>query len=161
MSIEAMKQALEALYKNEDFLFDYHECEPNNEREVDLYSECHAKNKSAITSLRQAIAEAQKQEPVGEVLLSCGDYKEISWKGGKLPPVGAKLYTSPPQRQPLTDEQKDSARYRHVKGMARAMSLDINGDHYWTVALHGIRGPSLDEAIDRAIEAAHGIKGEA
>jgi hypothetical protein len=26
------------------------------------------------------------------------------------------------------------------------------------VALYGIRGPSLDEAIDRAIEAAHGIK---
>ena len=50
-------------------------------------------------------------------------------------------------------QQKDAARYQHIKGMARAMSLDINGNHYWTVALHGIRGPSLDEAIDRAIEA--------
>ena len=62
-------------------------------------------------------------------------------------------YPTPQPQQ----EQKDAARYQHIKGMARAMSLDINGNHYWTVALHGIRGPSLDEAIDRAIEAAHGI----
>jgi hypothetical protein len=61
------------------------------------------------------------------------------------------------ERKPLTDEQKDAARYQHIKGMAQAMSLDINGNHYWRMSLHGIRGPSLDEAIDRAIEAAHGI----
>ena len=50
-------------------------------------------------------------------------------------------------------EQKDAARYQHIKGMARAMSLDISGNHYWHMTLGAIRGPNLDEAIDRAIEA--------
>jgi hypothetical protein len=49
--------------------------------------------------------------------------------------------------------QKDAARYQHIKGMARAMSLDISGNHYWHMGLRDIRGPNLDEAIDRAIEA--------
>jgi hypothetical protein len=50
-------------------------------------------------------------------------------------------------------EQKDAARYQHIKGMARAMSLDMGGNHYWHMGLRDIRGPNLDEAIDRAIEA--------
>ena len=49
--------------------------------------------------------------------------------------------------------QKDAARYQHIKGMARAMSLDISGNHYWHMVLGAIRGPNLDEAIDRAIKA--------
>jgi hypothetical protein len=49
--------------------------------------------------------------------------------------------------------QKDAARYQHIKGMARAMSLDMGGNHYWHMGLRDIRGPNLDEAIDRAIEA--------
>ena len=50
-------------------------------------------------------------------------------------------------------EQKDAARYQHIKGMARAMSLDMGGNHYWHMGLRDIRGPNLDEAIDRAIKA--------
>jgi hypothetical protein len=49
--------------------------------------------------------------------------------------------------------QKDAARYQHIKGMARAMSLDISGNHHWHMGLQDIRGPNLDEAIDRAIRA--------
>ena len=49
--------------------------------------------------------------------------------------------------------QKDAARYQHIKGMARAMSLDMGGNHYWHIGLREIRGPNLDEAIDRAIKA--------
>jgi len=49
--------------------------------------------------------------------------------------------------------QKDAARYQHIKGMARAMSLDMDGNHYWHMGLRDIRGPNLDEAIDRAIKA--------
>ena len=49
--------------------------------------------------------------------------------------------------------QKDAARYQHIKGMARAMSLDMGGNHYWYMSLRNIRGPNLDEAIDRAIRA--------
>ena len=48
---------------------------------------------------------------------------------------------------------KDAARYQHIKGMARAMSLDISGNHYWHMLLGAIRGPNLDEAIDRSIRA--------
>ena len=49
--------------------------------------------------------------------------------------------------------QKDAARYQHIKGMARAMSLDMGGNHYWHMGLRDICGPNLDEAIDRAIKA--------
>ena len=58
----------------------------------------------------EVLGQPKKSEPVGEILLSCGDYKEVSWKKGKLPPVGAKLYTTPPQRTwvGLTDEDKES-----------------------------------------------------
>ena len=60
--------------------------------------------------LVEVLEQPKKSEPVGEILLSCGDYKEVSWKKGKLPPVGAKLYTTPPQRTwvGLTDEDKES-----------------------------------------------------
>ena len=76
---------------------------------------------------------------------------------GKQPPFW--VSTSPPaQRKPLTDVQKDAARYQYLKTMARAMSVRIDGNHAWRMNLVGIFGPSLDEAIDRAIEAAHGIK---
>lgn len=40
--------------------------------------------------------EAPQAEPVGEVVLFGRECKEISWAKGKLPPVGAKLYTHPP-----------------------------------------------------------------
>jgi hypothetical protein len=33
------------------------------------------------------------------------------------------------------------------------MSLDMDGNHYWHMGLRDIRGPNLDEAIDRAIKA--------
>jgi hypothetical protein len=65
--IEAMKQALKALAASDDFLFNYHDCEPNNEREMDAYSEIRANNHEAITTLRTAIEAAEKQEPYGQV----------------------------------------------------------------------------------------------
>jgi len=52
MSIEAMKQALEALEWNLPFIEDY-----GNKGDVNIQFR-------AITSLRQAIAEAEKQKPV-------------------------------------------------------------------------------------------------
>ena len=48
--------------------------------------------------------------------------------------------------------RKDAARYLHIKSMARAMTLDIGGNHLWAMSLRNIRGPNLDEAIDRAIK---------
>jgi hypothetical protein len=71
----------------------------------------------AITSIKQALAAPTVQEPdgeVGKIVMFGGQMKEVSWKNGKMPPVGSVLYTTPPtaQRQSarsawvgLTDEE--------------------------------------------------------
>ena len=64
MSIEAMKQALEAIANSGDFLFNWHDCEPNNEREMSRYQDVLAMNEKAFNTLRTAIEQAEKQEPV-------------------------------------------------------------------------------------------------
>jgi hypothetical protein len=87
VSITAMKQALEALTRIwEDGLENFPE----------------SGHDAAITALRTAIAEAEKQEPVAwmdasETALSWENYLD-----GMKP-----LYTTPPaaQRQPLTDDR--------------------------------------------------------
>jgi len=110
---------------------------------------------TAITALREALAEqpARQQEPVGEVFINTGSgalfapMKDVRWKDGKMPPEGAKLYTSPPaQRKPLTDEE--------LRNVLR------NTNHMIRNAMHGPFWPELEQAC-RAIEAAHGIKGDA
>ena len=58
---EALKLALEALAASDDFLFNYHDCEPNNEREVDAYSEVRANNMAAWEAIREALAEQPAQ----------------------------------------------------------------------------------------------------
>ena len=86
--IEAMKQALEAL---EDIF---------GKNKVDV---------GAINSLRQAIAEAEKQEPV-----AVWELQECGWETICDPdwlmtlPIGTLLYTHPPKREwvGLTDEEK-------------------------------------------------------
>mgnify|MGYP003334746979 CR=1 FL=1 len=115
--IEAMKQALEALEKWAG-----------------------GADEPAITALRQAIAEAEKQEPVAWTSLWALDGScNIDFDVDKVSalPVGTKLYTHPPKREPLTDEQIE-------KIIKANMSLQMN--------LAGIR---------QDFEAAHGIKGEA
>jgi hypothetical protein len=96
MSIEAMKQALEAL---------------------EAHAEIGINSGKAITSLQKAIAEAEKQEPVawrnaalrvGEDLCSVGpfgyyDMTAEQWLDWALSVVT--VHAPPPQRQPLTDEQ--------------------------------------------------------
>ena len=104
--------------------------------------------KEAITSLRQAIAEAEKQEPAGEIVLYTGDgfpcapFMRVNWKFGIMPAEGTKLYTSPPQRQPLTDEHP-------LMVFAKECVLGAYQES------------ELADAAQRAIEAAIGIKGEA
>jgi hypothetical protein len=106
---------------------------------------------SCIELGRQAIAEEERQEPVGyadtiafdeamRVGKGCdvwpvkGDYEQRT--GRKLRP----LYTTPQQRKPLTDER--------ITAIARK---------HWGYA--GMNTAEL--AFVRDIEAAHGIKGEA
>ena len=136
MSIEAMKQALEAL-------------------ELVLETDTKPKHEisKSITSLRQAIEQAEKQEPVAWRYRSVspfvgkdGTYKvSDGWTlirkpekrdahsamcGMEVEP----LYTTPPQRKPLTYEQRDV--------IARQAAENDWHDY---------------EVID-AVEAAHGIK---
>ena len=89
MSKEAMKQALDVL--------EYHVEHFDSEQYTSICELEPAKD--AITSLRQAIAEAEKQEPVAIVgMANTVWFKEI--------PIGTKLYTHPqPKPSPLTDEQ--------------------------------------------------------
>ena len=130
MSTEAMKLALEALeiglaYPGMRF---YHD-----------------NIRAAITALRDAIAEAEKQEPVAWI---CNHYEagmknDVDYWQNDIDalPVGTPLYTTPhaAQRQPLTDEQIDDIWNRYCDEMGEA---------------------SINDAYDiaRAIEAAHGIK---
>jgi hypothetical protein len=92
MSVAAMKQALEAL----DSFSPYSGNTWIQESEVDI--------DSAITALRQAIEQAEKQEPVG--LFSINDYG--NWEQNESN-YGAPLYFNPlkPEWVGLTDEEID------------------------------------------------------
>ena len=69
-----------------------------------------AADKAAIAACREALEQKDEQEPVAEITaddmgrpfnairIGAHFYKEI-------PPVGTKLYTAPPKRQPLTDDE--------------------------------------------------------
>jgi hypothetical protein len=119
MSLDAMKQALEAL----------EEIHPGNM--TPMAEE--AWNK-AIATLRHAIEQAERQEPVAWM-----------WKDGTLTidpdradGTWTPLYTAPPQRQPLTDEEIDEI-------AVAELGLDADADEM--------------QGFARAIERAHGIGG--
>ena len=90
MSIEAMKQALEALDEVTGWTW------AGPMRVMDEVED-------AITSLRQAIAEAEKQEPMAVWQLFEDGWDSIAdpeWMESL--PVGTKLYIHPqPKREPL------------------------------------------------------------
>ena len=85
----------------------------------------------AITALEEALAKQEHGEPVGEMQLSA------IYEGMVVPvvsvelPAGTKLYTTPQQRKPLTDEQ--------------IYAIQTSASFTW-------------KGFARAIEAAHGIK---
>ena len=84
-----------------------------------------------------------------------------------LPPAPG---TTPAPRKPLTEDEKDAARWRFLVDN----SFDKDGvtqfhvwEHSWephsqtdepTEWKQRVRGPALNRFVDRAIEAAHGIK---
>ncbi len=88
MSIEAMKQALEALEETESALA---RCMgPHKAEEGDRHRAL-AKSRTAITALRLAIEQAEQHEPDGWI--TAGKHT-------------APLRIYPPQRQPLTEAQR-------------------------------------------------------
>jgi hypothetical protein len=129
MSIETMKQALEALEWNLPVVEDW-----GGKDNLSLQHK-------AITALRQAIEKSQKQEPFGYFQF---DLRLDAWVQNRHSDKGVAFYTSPPQRHPLTDEEiLQTAHKRHAR---------INNN---------IGNDLLLISFARAIEAAHGIKGEA
>jgi hypothetical protein len=129
MSITVMKQALEALE-----MFDGQHTAPGATMRFT----------KTITSLRQAIEQAEKQEPVAKVIDWGVEGPRLQGFTKDWPRVGTLLYTSPPPRQPLTDEQIERL---------EAMCIDPIDSKGW--------GFLNRKSFARAIEAAHGIKGEA
>ena len=89
MSIEAMTQALEALYDS-----------------VSDNSEWIAKRENAVTSLRQAIEAAEKQEPYGYFKY---DMRLDAWVKSRDTNSGIAFYTHPPKREwvSLTKQEID------------------------------------------------------
>lgn len=80
-------------------------------------------------------------KPIGTVVGWYGGYPVIEPMDGWIPAVGTVLYSAPPARKPLTDEQID-------KIIASNVTIT---DKYLLEAVH--------MAI-REVEAAHGIGGE-
>lgn len=63
---KAARMALEAISGSGDFLFNFHDCEPNNEREMQAYQGALAANEKAFNALRQAL-----EQPQDEWLTGC------------------------------------------------------------------------------------------
>lgn len=97
-----------------------------------------------IEAMKQALEQAEKQEPVawmrhdGKRVTTAEDRKDYPDYETRYP---IPLYTSPPQRQPLTDEQCDEA---------------IRRSGLWTLACTVPQNLAMLRGLCR--EAAHGIK---
>ena len=94
----------------------------------------------AEKAIKEALAQPE-QEPVAWIYRSTGALFDICPNDadeGEFVP----LYTTPPQRKPLTDEQIDNAMAENKQTLIDA------ADNYW----------KMRRAYARIIEAAHGIK---
>jgi len=99
MNIEVMKQALEAL----EMLAKWeHPASNITTKSGRIYPHHVAKN--AAATLRLAIEQAEKQEPVAWQWLDTGTFRKKLPKDAE-PGAWRALYTAPPQRQPLTEEE--------------------------------------------------------
>ena len=99
--------------------------------------------RKAITSIRQAIADLEKQEPVAWITQNGKGW--LRWhrkEDAELNKNSVPLYTTPPQRKPLTVEKILHLVDTHVG--APSMSYPLDNSDWINFA--------------RAIEAAHNIK---
>jgi hypothetical protein len=94
--------------------------------------------KKAITALRFAIEQAEKQEPVAWQWLDSGTFRK-SLPASAEPGAWRALYTTPPQRQPLTEEEISNA----WNSAVRTASFEGNATKHFARAIerkHGIGG---------------------
>jgi hypothetical protein len=146
MTKEALKLALEAFenIKNDPFKFDLKDDIDNAITAIKEALANEALEKMAENARELGLDYEPAQEPLG--FMNAGHVHEM--QQGRLPygyvypnggaGAGVAVYTTPPQRKPLTDEEIETYRYM----------ID------WTAHWSYIK-------FARAIEAAHGIKGEA
>jgi hypothetical protein len=119
MSITAMKQALEAL----EYLLTYTKGRDDEKIAWD-----------AITDLRQAIEQAEKQEPVAWVCYGASEKHDIDFQQDDIDalPVGTQLYTTPPAAQRewvgLTDDEIWEAY------MKAPLALDCSTDELYAIS---------------------------
>jgi hypothetical protein len=145
MSIEIMKQALEALgmlarYENPETKIQVRKPKDGGPI-VTMYP--HKVATEAATALRLAIEQAEKQEPMAwmenESFVDSDNLWDVrvtfNQDGSGIP-----LYTAPPQRQPLTEEEM----------LEILVGIDAETK----------RLPPGMKAFARAIERAHGIGGK-
>ena len=73
-------------------------CEERDDLRIALRHEadCVEAAKAEIEALGAKIAEMEQQEPVAEIVsFGSSDLKEVTWKKGKMPALGSKLYALP------------------------------------------------------------------
>ena len=106
----------------------------------------------AAMACREALEQKDEQEPIGEARAyeSTTRYTHCIWDANVVP-VGTKLYTAPPRRQPLTDAQRYALIEKHL-GLEQRKNATVI-DHRtgrWTDAARYF------DLMDAAIETANG-----
>ena len=137
LALEALEEAADAIDSWGSYASGYFQVKHDLESDI-------SKAKSAITAIKEALAQPE-QEPVAwmcadESLINKGyaRFSHVCMGDWKIP-----VYTNPPQRKPLTDEE--------VQYALESAFLGSDEKRNW----------QDDLRVARAIEAAHGIKGEA
>jgi hypothetical protein len=146
--------ALEALEINLVFL---RNVKPFKGQE-ELASDCVAMTEETITSLRQAIAEAEKQEPVahfGSAYVNENGVHVTTVLGPVAIPQDAKLYTRPqPKREPPTPrEVKDTLRATGL--LTNSQAWDAAEEVMKLLAAHGITSDMKQEHVDKTAKQRH------
>lgn len=132
--------------------------EPMTDAEVRQWIEA-CNHEPARQVLREYLAlRAQPQaredaQPVAEIVLFGGDLKEVAWAKGKMPPVGAKLYT-----HPAPDALREAVEALEPFAMAARGLSSRWGDHetHW----QGATSPIAVEDLRRADKASAALQAE-
>ncbi len=101
---KAARTALKGLAASGDFLFNWHDCDPDNAAEMQAYTTALAAVTKATIALEEAL-DALTQEPVGQLMEEAYGRGQVLWF--RKPHDLSMLYTSPPSKPwvDLTQEE--------------------------------------------------------